>query len=464
MSKLFALETESNKVSGNDLLIDKLLDKKEEEETSPLSLTANLLKQRNTINADIKEHIEQHEDKMEELEEGDDSTEEDEQDEEQTSESKEKEAEEDGKDAEDDSGDSADESDDDEDVEALVGSELNKDAPEDSAEGKGVATESHQQPVSLRNCFSPLHNSYQGYLIALESIAEGVTPIKDTEQPVVHVKDSVLESLNRLTSVAFTYVESNQAFIDKTSKAVTELNERVSVFATMVEEGKYHFTHKLVSDKDILANIALNNGHSSIRETVRALNTYTNFSNKAVTSVLSNEFEELRNAFLTQGFVEDDTDLVYAKPIPGFNMVKVGMVPYTNYLKTKVENYQYYKLKVMKTEDLYNLPAISVTEDKDIVYITESLQQLMFSTSVSLDSLTKINEHFTEFTDGLKVMAYNVENDQYKSLADLQLDNKVKDFIRFKLVMEVSYINVNLILDYMTSVISALNLVLELKE
>ena len=475
MSKLFALEEiEDQEGSGNDLLIDKLLDRKKEE-VSPLSLTADLLKRRDEITKDIKEHIEA-EDEVPEDEEGtedessegeeetepkgesDDNTDDNSSGEEEPSDDK-KETKESKADPDDEGG----EADSEEDLDGLIGSGLGGGDKEPQAEKKETATESFRHVPTLRNCFEPLRNTHNAYKVSLEAFGNDLKPTPETEQPIVYVKEAVLESIKNLTSIAFTYIDSNQTFTSKSTEAVTALNERLTVFTQMVQGGKYHFTHKLVSDKDILANISYV-GHSSVRETVRALMKYINHSNKSSSTLLNSKFDELKSAFQTQEFNEDGTDLLYSKPIPGFNMVKASVVPYTNYLKTKIEDFQYYKLKVMKTEDLYNLPSISITEDKDIAYIVESLNELLVSLTISIDTLGSVTEHFNQFVDTLKVVAYNVSNDHFKNLAELGLDNKVKDFIRFKLVMEISYININLVMDYMTSVMSALNVALELKE
>ena len=61
-------------------------------------------------------------------------------------------------------------------------------------------------------------------------------------------------------------------------------------------------------------------------------------------------------------------------------------------------------------------------------------------------------------------MIYDVQQDKHKDLAGLDIDSKVKDFIRFKLAIEAYYININLILEFMTSVMSVLNEVVELKD
>lgn len=477
--KLFTMEDDHQEASGNDLIIDKLLDKKKEE-TSPLSLTADLLKRREEITKQVEDQLESEEDEDTDTDtdSGDEEVDDEESSGEEGKDSKEgdKEESDDADDSEQDEkkeekessdkDDEGSEADDEGDLENLMGSGLEEGGSKD--EDKEVAKESIRTPErtfrpTLRNMFNPLKDSYKAYRVTLEDMGNVAKPIKEEDQPVVYVKEAILESLKNLTTVAFSYVESNNAFVDKISDSVTLLNERVTVFSKLVEGRKFHFTHKLMSDRDILANISYKD-HSNLRETTRTMSNYLKKSSTSASTLLNSKFDDLKSGFLTQDFVEDGEDLIYTKPVPGFNIVKVGIVPYINYLKTKVEDYQYYKLKAMKTEDLYGLPAISITEDKDIDYVVENLSDLVLNTTVAIDTLKGVTDNFVRFVDELKVIAYNVQNDEYKKLSELGLDEKIQDFIKFKLVMEISYININLIIDYMTSVMSALNIVVELKE
>ena len=74
MAKLFAFEEDNS--SNNELIIDKLLEKNKEK-ASPMSLTADLLKQRDEVNKDVEEHIKQQEEESEEEDDENDSNSED---------------------------------------------------------------------------------------------------------------------------------------------------------------------------------------------------------------------------------------------------------------------------------------------------------------------------------------------------------------------------------------------------
>ena len=331
-------------------------------------------------------------------------------------------------------------------------------------EKKEPATESYKAPkATLSNIFTPLKKRYDAYRVSLEaySLESQAKPI--TAQPVVYVKDSVIESLNNLVQLSGNYIENNQTFIKGITASVKNLNERIAVFKQFVEKKSYHFTNKLVSDKDILSAISIAE-KSDLRATLKVLTAYLENSTQATTLAVSNEFDTMSSGYLNSQFSKEGEDLVYRYTLPGFNMIRLHLATYKNYISTPIQDFQYYRLKVLKTEDLYNLPAISITEDKELEFVTESLDKLLVSLTVSVDNLSDISSHFTALIDQLKVMIYDVQQDKHKDLAGLDIDSKVKDFIRFKLAIEAYYININLILEFMTSVMSVLNEVVELKD
>ena len=473
MAKLFAFEDETS--SSNDLLIDKVLERSKQPK-SPLSLTADVLKQRQELNKDIEKKLddpqandaeEKKDDKPAESEDSpaaDDSGQEDKPADDQPK--------------QDDKPSQSDENTEDETAAAdsedglndLMGSGLGggestkEEKKEEPAKADAPATESFKShKVTLANVFTPLRNRYNGYKASLQAYAleSQATPIQ--AQPVVYVKDSVIESLNNLVELSNNYIRNNTAFIENISKSVKDLNERIAVFKQFVEKKSYHFTNKLVNDRDILGNISIPE-KSDLRATLKVLATYVEKSTQATALAVSNEFESLESGYLNSGFSKETEDLVYRQTLPGFNMVRLHLPAYKNYISTPIQDFQYYRLKVLKTEDLYSLPAISITEDNDLEFVTESIDKLLIAATVGVDNLSDISSHFTALIDQLKVLIFDVEKDKHKDLASLDIDSKVKDFIRFKLSIEAYYININLILEIMTSVMSVLNQVVELKD
>lgn len=478
MAKLFALEEEDALDQGNELLIDKVLNYSKKTK-SPLSLTADLIKQRDELKSEIQDQLknsgEEDKPKDEESSSDESGTKEDAEDSKPKEEepSDDKAATADDKEpqkADSDKDELSEASSDKDSLNGLIGSGLKDSgkgegsAPKKDSSGddKKEATESLSYTKDLSNLFRPIHDQYNKYLVSLESFNVG-DKLQVHEQKIVYVKESVLKSLNNLIQTADKYIAHNEAFINSTSSSVKKLNETITVYKQFVEAKKFHFTSKLVDSKDILSNLSVA-GNSDIRATVKLLLEYIESSSKVINLVLNNEFEKLQGAYTTSKFEVDGDDYVYNKVLPGFNMIKVHLEPYTNYLKTNVQNFQYYKLKVLKTEDLYSLNAIEISKDSDLEYILENVDKLFINVGLCVDNLTTVTENFRKFIDEIKVIIYNVEKNTEQDLTKIGIDEKLKDFVKFKLVIETCYINTDIVVDYVSSILSVLNLCVELKQ
>ncbi len=481
-TKLFALENNDDTTSdSNELLIDKVLRKKKEEK-APLSLTADILKQRQELQQEITDQLEKapDPDNTEDNPDNNENTEPTPESEpsEKTSEDKstpdnktEDKPEENKPPKNDDESDELAAADDKDHLSSLVGS-ANKDKSNDKPDNKTedtkksdeTSTESLKpQKAKLSNIFQPLIDKHRSYCTALESYGLGGRALAIEEQPVVYVKDAVVKSLNGLVEIANSYIKNNVEFTEGVAKSIKDLNERVTVFTGFVEARKYSFNHKLVTDKDLLKRIACP-GKTDIRETVRVLLKFIENSNKAMSLSLTNRFEDLPAALSQADYVVDGEDYKYKEVIPGFGVARVHLGQYKNYTDVNIEDYHYYKLTVLKTDDLYDLNGIALTEDKELDFIVASFSKLIAAISLSVDNLNDVTEHFKTFIDQLKVMIVDVTSEKVKDLASLKIDDKVKDFIRFKLTMESLFINVNTMIEYMVTVMTVLNTTVELRE
>ena len=498
MRKLFSME-DTDSGSSNDLLIDKLINATKQPE-KPLSLTTDILKQRQVLEKQIAEQLQGGEetddesdssDDVDESESSSDETESEEGTEESTDEETEesetdsedkdsKEEEEPKDDKKDDSDDDEPVGDDEESIDAIMGSGLSaggddfrddkKDDKKDEKkdEKKEVAKESFKinsrpKKKHLKDIFTPIVTQYNSYLKGLTQygLESEAKPIQ--KQPIVYVKESVLESLDNLIEAAKVYVDNNAKFVEGASKNAADVNERLTVFAKFVTDEKYRFTHQLVDDKDVLGALA-NENTSEPRDTSKVLIKYVESINQAIIYALGNDYDNLPSSFTNVGFTEAEGDLVYKTMLPGFNMIRVHLEEYRNYLNTNVGEFEFYKLKVLKTEDLYNLKAIGVTEDKDLLYIVDAMVKLFASLVTTVDNVNDITTNFSKLIDEIKVIRHDVDKDVYTDLTQVDVDGKVKDFIRFKLAIEAFYISYNLLTDYMVGLFSVLNIVVELKE
>jgi len=476
MAKLFALE-DLDTSDNNELLIDKVLNYSKQEK-SQMSLTADILAQRNELKEQINKELnkEPEDDQNPNASSTDDNdnpsskddTEDPDESKDNTDENKEptpEEKTEGNKNPEENSDDVGDDKDS---IKSVIGSGLNNadnkkdDNTEDDKKDK-PSTESFRSKIGLNDVFKPIKNSYSVYAASLSKYNLSTEQLSIKEQPVVYVKDSVIKSLEKLIEMANGYINNNLITTEKFTVSVKNYNEKITIFRQFVSQEKFHFTNKLINDRDILGNL-LCPLKSDLIETSRILLNYVEDSTKSNTLLVNNDFSEIVSAYASKNFIVDGDDLMYKTVLPGFNIVRVHVENYKDYIKTDIENYQYYKIKTLKTEDLYSLNSITITEDKELNRLLDMMDKLLVNVSLTTDNLKDINTHFTKFIDEVKVIIFDINNDKYKDLASIDIDSKVKDFIKFKLAIESSYININTISDYLTTMLSVLNICVNLKD
>lgn len=466
MVKLFALE-EDKKVDtqANELLIDKVL-KLAEKNKDPVSLTADIIKQRQELKTEIQDRLNA---EPEEGSEDDGSSEGGVDSGEENKENKD----EGGSGSDDNSSDTSNSNDkdnenlstkaDDKDsLKSMIGSGMSDEGSDDNGGDDKTAQESFKSNrLSLSDIFKPIKNRHNQYLISLEEFnIPTKTPIESHK--IVYVKDSVLEALNNLVTVANNYIGKNKTFIDGNAESIKNVNERLTVLRQFIENRKYHFTHNLVNDQKLLAEVSVLD-KSDPRETCKLLVTYIQNSNKFINYVLNNDFNSIGSALSNADFVSEEDDFAYKAMLPGFNMIRAHLDQYENYLKTNIENFHYYQLKTFKTEYLYNLDAIGITEDKELDFVMTNLDKMLIDLSMSVDNFNVVNSNLNKLIDEVKVFIYDVEQDKYSNLAELDIDSKVKDFIKFKLVSEAYYSNVSMLLNYILNLDTVINKCIELK-
>lgn len=466
MVKLFALE-EDKKVDtqANELLIDKVL-KLAEKNKDPVSLTADIIKQRQELKTEIQDRLNA---EPEEGSEDDGSSEGGVDSGEENKENKDEGGSGSGDNPSDtsnsddkDNENLSSKADDKDSLKSMIGSGMSDEGSDVNSGDDKTAQESFKSNrLSLSDIFKPIKNRHSQYLISLEEFnIPTKTPIESHK--IVYVKDSVLEALNNLVTVANNYIGKNKTFIDGNAESIKNVNERLTVLRQFIENRKYHFTHNLVNDQKLLAEVSVLD-KSDPRETCKLLVTYIQNSNKFINYVLNNDFNSIGSALGNADFVSEEDDFAYKAMLPGFNMIRAHLDQYENYLKTNIENFHYYQLKTFKTEYLYNLDAIGITEDKELDFVMTNLDKMLIDLSMSVDNFNVVNSNLNKLIDEVKVFIYDVEQDKYSNLAELDIDSKVKDFIKFKLVSEAYYSNVSMLLNYILNLDTVINKCIELK-
>lgn len=462
MSKLFALEALEEEKPG-ELLIDKLTSLKKTDKEG-LSVTADLIKERNKLKQEIDAEFKKTDDQAEKS--GSDNNEDDNNS--SNDDGNNSGNEEDGGKEGSEGGDKSDSSEDGdtgaEDLDSLnsmVGSAKNEKPATESFPVKGK-----YRPhtfTSLSSLFTPIKNKYADYCVALESMNLSDQKKPPEQQPVAYVKDEVLVSLNKLISLAGSYVTNNEAGISGASEGIKKLSEQLTIYQQYHDKDKLHFTSKLVSKDDVKTALSVNE-KSDLRETSGILAKYYEATVPLIDKLLSNSLEELPSVLKTSGFAQEADTVDYKVILPGFYRVSASFTPFTNYLDTDYENYQIFRLKTFKLQDLYKLPHIAMNEDKDFLAVMDKANSIIMSVGLCIDNLKTINDSYKGFIEKLKATVYEIEKGEKEKLTDLDLDEKMKDFIKYKLVAELYTLNISMGIEFLTSLVSALTVLADIGE
>ena len=154
--------------------------------------------------------------------------------------------------------------------------------------------------------------------------------------------------------------------------------------------------------------------------------------------------------------------MVCTELLPGFIQMHATAVPFSNYIDTNYEEYQVYKRETYSPQDLYSLNAISLDENPAYKKYLNELDKILISTGMVLDNLQMVNDQYQQFITEVKTIAYDVEKGVKTELAGLGLDDKLKDFIKFKMVTELYLNDLDNTTQYLTASLSVLTKLIKL--
>lgn len=503
MAKLYALEADDKTQEldpldkRNQLLIEKVLDY-DKKSMPATSVTADLLKQRHDLRKEITQQLDQQ--KKEEEQEGDGDGDNQDQDPDNSGENTPADEGGDNQPQDDNNTDSDDNDNgdkqpadkakggatDDESEESVAADDV--DSLRNLVGGKGgksenkgddkASTESFHTPrapkpkpvimsvvgqmTALRGLFEPLKQSHRRRMVAIEGFQLNASP-KVTDQPLAYVKDDVVESLNRLITLSNHYIAKNNSTVAQGAEGLKSLGEQLTAYGQYIEAGKFHFSQQLIQDEELLKPLSVK-GKNELAYTSTLLAKYLESSSALAVKLMQNPFEQLPDAFASGGYKDKQGVMVNELMLPGFTQMQASVVPFSNYIDTKYEEYQVYKVQTFKPHDLYSLPAISLEEDKDLKKLMTELDKILISAGLILDNVKDMSAHYQTFIDSLKTISYDVEKGAQTNLAGLGLDDKLKDFIKFKLVTELYINDLDAAVHYLSAAMSALAQLVELSD
>ena len=509
MAKLFSLESSDD---SQDLLIDKVI-KKAEKDKEGLSVTADLIKQRQRLKVQIDEELKKSEpgegesggDEPDDADSSgsDDDTPGDEStgggeggeggEDPKSDDGGEDKSDEDAKDSKDDEGDDSEpqeskDKDDEEDpseqaqdmdkLESMVGSSLGgkKDSKEEPKEEKKpakqekggedskVAKESYRgDSIIPAKLFQGLKGTHSRYCIAVEEY--NLKPVvKDPkDQPIAYVKEEVVESLKKMIELSNRYISKNQKLAESSAKGLLKLSESLTVYQECHKVEKLHLNLKVCSSEEVLRSVCIPDS-SDLKEVSKMLDRFLEGNATLVAKVLGNPIEEIESAVVSAGYKLEEGVYGYEKVLPGFNAIRLTFTHYEDYIKTKYEDYQAYRVKVMKVQELHELPGVSINKDEELVSVMDSCSKVVTQVGMMLDNLKDLGNEYSGLTEKVKATCFDVEQGKVNKLAELDIDTHLKDFIRFKLASELCAMAVELGIEFVTGVMTVFSELIELDQ
>lgn len=451
MGKLFSTEGLNDSEKPDELLIDKLTSLRKTEQPG-LPLTAELIKRRNELQSELNKRFAKTSD------DGGKSGEDNEKektDQSEDSKTKDQSSDENKSTEDNDSTKTSDtdgnEAEDLESLNAIVGSAK-------------TSTESFKQPVSntFKQGIKAIVDKYASYVLSLESmnLADQKQPI--TSQPIAYVKDEVLSSLNALIAMANKYIVNNQAAVESVSNGVKTILDSLTVYKEAYANHKLSFTAKLISDTGILGSLSVV-GKSDLKETSGILLKFLEGVSPLIEKLLTNKLTQIPSILKTSDFVDNNGLLQYRYMLPGFFNVQVAYEPYTNYIKTNYEDYQFLRLRVMRIQDLYDLDHIAITDDKSFMSVLDKADKILMNVGLCVDNLKTVNDGYSSLIEKLKALVYEIEKGEKEKLTDIGLDEHLQDFIKYKLATELYLNSIKTATEFLTSLITAFGILLEVR-
>lgn len=478
MAKLFSLES-SDETSG--LLIDKVI-QKSKLDLKGLSVTAELIKQRQALKTQIDNELSTP--APDNADQG--STKKDPEPEPEPTGDGDSPADGDvtpTSDTKDGDGDAADQAQDLDKLQSLVGSGLGKgekttpetkpteeppakkeDAAKDG-QGKDTANESYGNFVDLMavKLFQGLHTAHQRHRLAMEEYNLPQVSKDPKNQPVAYVKDEVISSLKKMLALSARYLSKNTSQVDASTKALLSLSENLTVYRQCQEAKRLHLTLAVVSEPELMHAVSTPES-SDLKETSKALLRYLETSATLTAKILGNDLNTLEASLGSCGYKIEEGVAGYAKTLPGFNDLKVAWVHYEDYIKTKYEDYQAYRVKAIKVQDIHGLSGITINKDDDLTAILDTADKLITQAGLIADNLKSLGGQYSELSEEVKATCFDVEQDKVKQLAELGIDEHLKDFIRFKLSSELCCTGMDMVIEYLTGIVTTFSGLIELNE
>lgn len=361
------------------------------------------------------------------------------------------------------------------DVEGLIGSGLKEGgggatpppaAKEPAATDKPAAKDPTPAKESFAEqgvLFTNLKLAYEQYVGDVKEMNPNAVPNTPDERPVAYVAKDITLALSNMVNVSAKYIEYTDKLSGRITNLAKEANNVVGTYKTYLSENRIKYTYKLLKDTDLLSKIGIE-GSTDIRVTSKALHVFNEESAKLILHVLNNDFSALASAITASGFsktpknidIEKIHEFQYRGKIPGFYRINATLQDYTSYLNADTKAYGFFKSNGAPQQVLLDLPAISVTKDKDLSVILQSVDTVLVEVVALCDNIGTVKNSVQRFIELVKVKIFDINNGNAKQLSALKIDETIQHFIQLKMAIELMTVTSEVNLAFLSGVISAI--------
>lgn len=492
MSKLFFISMEENKddvdpnIDTSDLLINKLMKyAKVKKESEGISVTADIVKERDKLKSELKEEF--NKEKKEDDDQGNTSNDSNEDNQDNNEDNNEQQDNkdnnkdnntEDNKDSNEDSKNKDEEPTDEEEaasdpdkLESMIGSAVNnkdkdttdKDNSKDSNEKDPLAMDSYREKLTLCKCLKPLQVSYKNYKNYLrEKFALEALSIENI--PIAYTKEDIIKTLNNLIQLSLNLKKYNEQMVEKRKNGLMTLNKTAAVITEAYKNDRLHIIFKVVEDRDLLFTLA-NEVDTNIPKSVRTLTKYLTNADNLIKSLLTNSLKNYNAMVQASNFEysKEDGSYVYNELLPNFTQVHLNEYKEDNYLTTDVEEASCYKVVITKQNTIASLEPVQITKDNELSTLIKGCDELVINVSISLDNQLTVSKTLDEISNKLKTLIYDIENNVIKDYKSVKIEEKIDEIARLKLVSNFSSMNIDITLNFLTSLVAFLGIITEVK-
>lgn len=503
--KLFSFEdNDFDSIDNSDLLINKLIKySKLKEKSNPVSVTADIIKQRDKIKEELKDKFKSEDsNKIEEDNNNQENTEDNQnsqdnqntdntnnndnqndnnnQDNEQNNQVNENS--ENNKDANNDKekndksntqissdDDELEVADDKDKLKSIIGSgnknnTTSNDKPKEKNKDEANLDLESISINNIKNIIYPINTLLEKYHTTVRQYTNRKT-LSLENLPIAYTKDAIIKTLNNIISLSNKYRDDVVKYTEKRKEGIKSINDSVTVIKLAYDNKKIHLNLKVITDKDLLSTIVIDID-SDILKSIRVMDKFNKDSNNVIKSIINNTIKELSSVLSSNNyeFSQEDGTYIYNEKLPGFINVHFNNYKYKDYTSVQIDKATCYRIKVIKQNTIASINSIEISKDQDLNKIITFLNTSVVDMSIFLDNAITFINTLNELTNNAKQIVYDLEKGSITNFTEIKIDDILDTIIRVKLSIDFLKLVIDTNIEFISSIVAFTGLITEIDE